>query len=385
MNKLYNTQEKAAIDFMIFFKDVNPNSRKTVLNILPYIIIGSIKAESVVVRDIAKNLKEKFSLVQHDSVIKRINRFFKNKLFDPFLFYDKLINHVIKNYKLKHDDKRVHIIFDHMFSKDNYTVFMITMRVGKQGIPLWWRVFDGNNNSKAFEEDLLKEGISYVSNLFGHDYDLIFLADRWFNSASLLQHIDSLGNTFCIRFKKNIKVFIYDKKEKHHVWKLLEDINSYVYKSRILDDIALYNEHFKVNIVFSKSLGVKEPLIVVTNGDPSRAIKDYSYRFGGIECVFKNQKSNGFYIENIVNASLKYFETQYMLVCLDILLLTIIGTDFAKNVNCYKNIKIKTHKVCKGKKLRILSLFNTGLTLFHIAFESSRYVRLPLRFILYDA
>ena len=137
MNKLYNTQEKIAIDFMNFFKDINPNSRKTVLNILPYIIIGSIKAESVVARDIAKNLKEKFSLVQHDSVIKRINRFFKNKLFDPYLFYDKLINHVIKNYKLKHDDKRVHIIFDHMFSKDNYAVFMITMRVGKQGIHLW--------------------------------------------------------------------------------------------------------------------------------------------------------------------------------------------------------------------------------------------------------
>lgn len=62
-----------------------------------------------------------------------------------------------------------------------------------------------------------KQGISYVSNLFGSDYDLIFLADRWFNSASLLHHIDSLGHTFCIRFKKNIKVFMFDKKEGHKI------------------------------------------------------------------------------------------------------------------------------------------------------------------------
>lgn len=385
MNKLYNTQEDIANTFVKIFKDIHPTCRKTVLNILPYLIFASIKAESVVASDMAKELKGKFSFVQMESVIKRIRRFFKNKLFNSYLFYDMLIQYVIKNYKLKHNDKRVHIIFDHMFSKDNYTVFMITMRVGKQGIPLWWRVFKGYDNPEAFEENLLKDGISYVSNLFGKDYDLIFLADRWFNSSALLQHINDLGHTFCIRFRKNIKVFLYDKKEKHKIWKFLEDVEPYVYKSRILEDVSLYNEQFKVNIVFSKSTGVKEPWIVVTNGDTKRAIKDYGYRFGGIECVFKNQKSNGFYLENTVNASLKYFETQYMLACIDTLLLTIIGSDYEKNTKCYRNTKIKTHKMVKGKKIRMLSLFNTGLTIFKMAFNSPKYIRLPLRFILYDS
>lgn len=385
MNRLYNTQEDIANNLCKFFKEIFPNCRKTVLNILPYLVLASIKAESVVASDMAKELKGRFSMVQNDLVVKRIRRFFKNKLFDPYLFYDNVIKHVIKNYKLKHSDKRVHIIFDHMFNKDNYTVFMITLRVGKQGIPLWWRVFNGNDDPKAFEEDLLKQGISYVSNLFGSDYDLIFLADRWFNSASLLHHIDSLGHTFCIRFKKNIKVFMFDNKEGHKIWKYLEDVEPYAYKSRIIKDISLYNEQFNVNIVISKSNGVKEPWIVVTNGDPKRAIKDYGYRFGGIECVFKNQKSNGFYLENTVNASLKYFETQYMVACLGTLLLTIIGTDYDKNTRCYKNIKISTHKKCNGKKIRVLSLFNTGLTLFKLAFNSSKYIRLPLKFILYDS
>ena len=43
-----------------------------------------------------------------------------------------------------------------MFSHDNYTVFMITMRIGKQGIPLWFRCFKGKSDKSAFQEDLLK-------------------------------------------------------------------------------------------------------------------------------------------------------------------------------------------------------------------------------------
>ena len=95
---------------------------------------------------------------------------------------------------------------------------MITMRIGKHGIPLWFRCFKGNAPSDAMAESLIKDGISYVSSLFSNDFDLVFLADRWFNSSNLLRHINDLGNTYCIRLKKNIKVFIYDKKEGHNVW-----------------------------------------------------------------------------------------------------------------------------------------------------------------------
>jgi len=55
---------------------VSPNIRKTQLKIIPYIVIGMILSESSIASDIAKILKDDFSLVQHDSVIKRIRRFF---------------------------------------------------------------------------------------------------------------------------------------------------------------------------------------------------------------------------------------------------------------------------------------------------------------------
>lgn len=388
MNKVYNSQNDIASEMKEFLLKSNPNIRKTQLKIIPFISLGMILSESSVACDIAKTLKDDFSFVQLDSVIRRIKRLFKNKLFDPYKFYDDVIRYVISNYKPKHDDKRVHITFDHMFSHDNYTIFMITMRVGKQGIPLWFRCFKDKDDSKAFEEKLLKEGISYVSSLFDSSYKLIFLADRWFNSTTLLQHTDSLGHTYCIRLKRNIKVFVYDKKEGHKVWKFLDEIVPYKYHSKSFNDILLTDNSYKTNIVISKTDGVSEPWIIVTNGSTKRAIKDYGYRFGSIESVFKNQKSNGFYIESVVKADLDYFTSMYTLVCFSTLYLTILGADYSKNSSCYKNVKITTHKYFIENgirvKKRVMSLFNTGLTLFHLAFNSSRYIRLPFSFTLYD-
>ena len=384
MIKVYNNQEEIASKIVKFLKEVFPEIRKTQTNIIPYIILGMILSESVVASDIAKELKNQFSLVQLDSVIKRVKRFFSNELFEPYEFYDHVIRYVIKKYKNKHSDKRVHIIFDHMFSHDNYTVFMITMRVGKQGIPLWFRCYKGKDCPEAFEEKLLKEGISYVSSLFNENFDLVFLADRWFNSTTLMNHIDSLGHTYCIRLKKNIKVYIYDKKEGHKVWKFLDDVKAYEYHSNLFNNIEITDKKYVVNIAISKKQNVAEPWIIVTNGDTKRAIKDYGYRFGAIECLFKSQKSNGFRLESTVNASLKYFENLYAITCFTSLFLTILGADYSKNTKCYKNEKLTTHKKSNNIKFRVMSLFNVGLTLFKRAYNSIKYIRIPFNFMLYD-
>ena len=240
------------------------------------------------------------------------------------------------------------------------------------------------DNSNTFDENLLKEGISYVSSLFSSDYDLIFLADRWFNSTSLLEHINSLGHTYVIRFKGNIKCLIYDKKEKHDIWKNLKDIKALKYHSSSYMDVPITDKSYKVNIVISQRVGVEFPWIIITNGDTKRAIKDYGYRFGAIECIFKSQKSNGFYLESTVKADIKYFESMYSIACFSLLFCTILGTDYSKNSNCYKDVKITTHKIFNGIKKRVMSLFNVGLTLFHLAFNSLKYIRIPFSFKLYD-
>ena len=167
----------------------------------------------------------------------------------------KLFHYVINNYKSRNKNNSVHLVFDHMFSNDNYTVFMITMKIGKQVIPLWFRCFKGNSCSDAFQEELIKEGINYVSNLFTSEDKLIFLADRWFNSISLLQHIDSLGHTYCIRAKSNIKTFYFDKKQGHKIWTQLGYLQSYYKHSNLFYNIEITENRYSVNLVISKRKG----------------------------------------------------------------------------------------------------------------------------------
>lgn len=384
MNKLYNTQLHLTSGFTKFFLKAIPDIRKSHLNILPFIIFGMIISESCVPSDIAKVLKDYFSSIQFDSVSKRIRRFFSNKLFNPYLFYHKFITYILSSFKSKHPDKFIYITFDHMFSKHNYTVLMFTMRIGSFGIPIWFKCFKNYSNNDAFKFKSIKDGISSVSSLFKNtDFKLVFLADRWFGSSKILDFIDSLGHTYCVRLKGNIWVYfengskIKAKKLKHRK-----------YHSVIHHNVFITNDHFKTNVVYSSTYDTKDPWIIATNGNTSKALKCYSYRFGSIECMFKAQKSNGFNLEKISNSSLGSFTTMYTCVCTCITYLTILGVDFFKNTNCYKNVKIESHKnyLIDGKKVkkRIMSLFNLGLTLFKRAFNSIIYIRIPLSFKLYD-
>lgn len=101
-----------------------------------------------------------------------------------------------------------------MFSHDNYTTLMMSMRVDKQGIPLWFRSFKGKKVSDAFEESLIIEGINYIIDLFKHTkYKLTFLAGRWFNSTNLMKTVEKAGYVYCFRLKKILSVSYMTKKK----------------------------------------------------------------------------------------------------------------------------------------------------------------------------
>lgn len=387
MNILYNTQKQITNKIRSFLIENTFSLHKPQLNFLPEVIFGMISSESSVASDISKSLKDDFSLLQQDSIIRRIHRLFNNHRYKGKDVFTEIVKYIISNYRFSHNDKRVHIIIDHMYSKDNYTILLLSMRIGKQGFPIYFECFDGINNPIAFDDSTIINAINAVNDLFfDTDFNLIFLADRWFNSSKLLSHIDSLGHTYVIRLKGNISTLRFDKKEGHNIRTQTGDLYAYQCHSVFYENITLYDSNpIKTTIVRSKKKKVKESWILATNGDPKRAVKDYGYRFGGVETIFKNQKSNGFYLEDICNASLEYFENLYATICISVLLLTSIGTHYTNRRRDYTNIKITTHKNYKNKgKVRVMSIFNTGLTLFKLAFNSYKKINLRLNFIIYD-
>jgi hypothetical protein len=271
-------------------------------------------------------------------------------------FYNSIIKYIIKNYKFK--NKNVYISFDHMYCKDKFTIFLLSLRIGKQGIPLWFRCFKGVDNADAFKLSLMNQGISYVHNLFkDKKCNLIFLADRWFNFREIMQHIDSLGDTYCIRTKSNVSIEI-DNYEYSDMISSIADIEPFFSKSKYFDSVRITGFKFSTKLAVSKTNSHKEPFFILTNGNTREAIKHYGYRFGSIEFIFKNQKSNGFYLESTKMRNIQSFTTLFTLVCVAILWLTILGADYSKNKTHFKNcFKIRYSKKNGSNIMRFFQKF----------------------------
>ena len=114
----------------LFLKNIFPNLSKPHLKLIPFIIIGMIQSESVVTSDIVRKLKGDFSYVNPSSTIRRFERFFNNPKFHPYNFFESIISHVILNYKSKNNN--VYISFDHMYCRNAFTIFLFSLRIGKQ-------------------------------------------------------------------------------------------------------------------------------------------------------------------------------------------------------------------------------------------------------------
>lgn len=125
MNKVYNTQSDISSKIFNFLSNNVPSLHKPQLKFIPPVVFGMIMSESIVSSDFARQLKEEFSLVQLDSITRRLRRLLNNPRFDGYLFYHQIISSVIKNYKVKHSSNKVHITIDHMYSKENYTILFV--------------------------------------------------------------------------------------------------------------------------------------------------------------------------------------------------------------------------------------------------------------------
>lgn len=125
----------------------------------------------------------------------------------------------------------------------------------------------------------MNEGVSYVCNLFkDKNYNLIFLADRWFNFREIMQHIDSLGCTYCIRTKSNVSIEI-DNYEYANMVSSISDIEPFCTKSKYFDSVRMTSHKFQTKLAVSKSDSHNEPFFILTNGNTREVIKHYGYRF----------------------------------------------------------------------------------------------------------
>lgn len=392
MSLVYNNSYDVVKGFYDYFS--NFTSSKTLLNFAPQFFYSLIQSESTTTSKISTSFIASFSSSAYfDSVNKRIYRFLHNPNYNFHNIFDSIVSDVLSRFKPSHSNGVFHVSFDHMFVEDKHTILMFTLRIGKQGIPIYFEAFPGKHkegHGKAFSATVIKKAVFNVHSLIKSafpDAPIVFLADRWFgNLFPLMNYIHSLGDLFVFRCKSNMKVFWQPPKEDHKVWLPISDLPHYVHCSKLYTDLEFTSKKYVFNLAFCKSNNHKEPWMLITNCDPKVAKGYYGYRFGSIEFLFKAQKTNGFYLEECAVKKSHAFDNLYSFICIANLFLTCLGTDISKNSNCYRHLGITTtRKNSKTNNVyRIISRFRAGLILFKIAINSVKYFRLPLTFTLYD-
>lgn len=398
MSKLYNTYDQISTNLLDFFSSCHISLSKPNLKNLSYSILSCIDSESCITANLAKSIKSSFFSSNTDSIQKRFWRFFNNKNVDIYNVYDSIIRTVINNISnVRHNE--IIVTLDHMFTKDNFVTIMFTLKIDNQGIPLWFRSERTLSNchqeiqkysrKKLFQEDFIKTAVDEVLDILSPlNTKVIFLADRWFFNLKLLEYIQFKNQYYCFRAKSksSVRFLLYNKKEKHSIYRHLSDLDSTIYRSKYYKNLELGSLKLKVNLAISRKIvSPDDPWYIVTNLDPKVAIMKYKHRFGAIEMFFKSQKTNGFYLESTKTRNLHAFETLYGVICIASLWLNIIGIDYIKNYNHYKKkINIRYNKKSSNnKRMRILSTFKLALTLFKKIFYSCIDFNLKCNFKLY--
>ena len=192
------------------------------------------------------------------------------------------------------------------------------------------------------------------------------------------------GYFFYIRAKSFFTFSFYNSKGKF-ITKHLRDIKPVAQHSKVLKDVLFTRGLFKTNIVVPTYSNHSDDIwYLITNDNTSLATKNYSYRFGSIECIFKSQKSNGFRLESTNTKLIDHFISLFTIMCIALTWLSIVGSDYARNKHSY-HIKVRDVHHHKGKKsTRYYSFFNLGLTIFNLCYYNYVNFSLKFNFVLYD-
>ena len=117
---MINDQEYITTELKKTLEKMIPLSSKRLNNLVAIIIVGIIISKTVVLSEIAQELKDSYSSGTEDSKIKRIQRFLSNKALKPEKLYEFYIYKFLEKYKSISNS--IYIIFDHTTIQDKFVI-----------------------------------------------------------------------------------------------------------------------------------------------------------------------------------------------------------------------------------------------------------------------
>ena len=167
-----------------------------------------------------------------------------------------------------------------------FECLMVSLRLGERAIPVAWRVKETAGEMGYDEQEPL---LKSVYELIPEGIKVMLAADRFYGTAALISLCQSFGWQYRIRMKGNLHLFHQDGWviAPHEAHKLgLQEIK----------EVRLGEKGPMINIGILQEPGHPEPWFIAMDGNPSSyRILDYGMRWG-IEALFSDLKTRGFWI-----------------------------------------------------------------------------------------
>jgi hypothetical protein len=272
------------------------------------------------------------NIVEHESNLRRVQRFFAEFAFDPLVF-TKLI------YNLLPDEPPYMLSMDRTnwkFGKTDINILMLSVCYKGVSIPLIWKLLPKRGNSNAKERNAVLN--TYIQ-FFGSENIKAFMADRefigedWFNDL-IIQEVP-----FYIRIRNNMMVHQGGKTPIKAAW-LFNNLKPGTYKhySKLyyLGKNLVYLSGCKV---FDKASGKVEFVIIASFNQQDQALINYKERWQ-IETMFRAMKSSGFNLEDTHLTDLERLSKLLAVVAIAFVWAYLAGIDKHQNI---KPIKVKKH------------------------------------------
>jgi len=289
---------------------------------------------------------------EHDSNLRRIQRFFACFVFDPLIF-TRLIFSLLPTeppYRLSMDRT------NWQFGNTDINILMLSVCYKGVSIPLVWKLLPKRGNSNAKERsDILNIYINY----FGTASIKAFMADREFIGEDWFEDIIRQKIPFYIRIRNNMKLRRGGKEFKAFWLFNNLQVGSYRHCEGLyyLGKNLVYLSGVKT---FNQVEGKYDFTIIASYNKQDQALINYKERWQ-IETMFKAMKSSGFNLETTHLTDLERISKLLAVVSIAFVWAYLAGIDKHENI---KPIKIKKH----GRKA--YSFFKYGLIRLASAFNN---------------
>ena len=221
--------------------------------------------------------------IEEKSKERYISRFLSNSLIKPLCVMRGFIPELVE--VMGADGKVVILMLDQSKISDGFECLMVSLRIAGRAIPVAWKVV---KTKGAIGFDVQKPLLDCVKEMMPKGVSILFTADRFYGTSSMVEWCQRAKWGYRIRLKSNL-IFEQEGGE-------ITPEQAIKMKLTALKNARFHNTTIQTNIGILHEPGHPEPWIIAMDCSPSEyKVLDYGLRWG-IECLFSDFKSRGFSI-----------------------------------------------------------------------------------------